>query len=36
LGDFVELCQMEFKDLVFQVEKAIHDVGVDPAAARGD
>ena len=36
MGDFVELCQMEFKDLVFQVEKAIHDVGVDPAAARGD
>jgi len=36
MADFAELCEMEFKDLVFQVEKAIHDVGVDPAAARGD
>ena len=27
---------MDFKDLVLLVEKAIHDVGVDPAAARGD
>ena len=32
----VELCDMDFKDLVLLVEKAIHDVGVDPAAARGD
>lgn len=31
-----ELCQMELNVLVNSVEKAIHDLGVDPAQARGD
>jgi hypothetical protein len=34
--DNAELCHMELNDLVHLVEKAIHDLGVDPSAARGD
>lgn len=31
-----ELCKMELKDLIFMVDQAIHDLGVDPKAAKGD
>lgn len=34
--DNAELCDMELNDLVHSVEKAIHDLGVDPAQARGE